>query len=190
MTVHDEEEINNAEAIRRPKFVGAPHGEVGYIDRMPTSTFRIVPLPNEIAEAAREAVRLGGRGHTIVEVNSPQAYPCRHCLRWAQPGERVVLFPYASIPAGRPYAESGPIFVHENPCEPYSTTSNYPQDFRKGRVLRAYDSADNMIDAVVVDGEEPEALIAKLFANPEAAFLQIRSVTRGCFTFKIERNPS
>jgi hypothetical protein len=108
-------------------------------------------------------------------------------LRWAQPGERVILFPYASIPPDRPYAESGPIFVHEAPCESYGATNNYPPDFRQGRVVRAYDSQDDMIDASVVEGEEPEAVIAKLFRNPATAFLQVRSATRGCFTFKIER---
>ena len=154
---------------------------------MNTSAFRIVPLPSEIADAAREAHRRGSRDHTLVEVDSPHTYPCRQCLRWAQPGEQVILFTYASIPPGRAYAETGPIFVHEHQCEPYNAASIYPPDFRKGRVLRAYDSEDNMIDAAVVEGEEPETLIAKFFANPKAAFLQIRSVTRGCFTFKIER---
>jgi len=154
---------------------------------MITSTFRIVPLPADIAHAAREAARRGARDHAIIEVDSPHSAPCRHCLRWAHPHERVILFPYASIPAGRPYAESGPIFVHEQSCEAYGATATYPSDFRQGRVLRAYDSQDNMIDAVVVDREDTEAVIAQLFANPEAAFLQARSVTRGCFTFRIER---
>ena len=158
-------------------------------ERMTTSTFRIVPLPSEIADGAREAHRRGATDHTLIEVDSPHTYPCRQCLRWAQPGERIILFTYASIPAGRPYAETGPIFVHQHPCEPYHATNSYPPDFRKGRVLRAYDSEDNMIDAAIVDGEEPETLIAKSFGNPEAAFLQVRSVTRGCFTFKIERGP-
>lgn len=156
-------------------------------DRMTTSNFRIVPLPTDVADAAREAARRGARDHAIVNVAAPHTAPCRHCLRWAQPGERVILFPYASIPPDRPYTESGPIFVHEAPCESYGATNNYPPDFRQGRVLRAYDSQDNMIDASVVEGEEPEAVIAKLFQNPEAAFLQARSATRGCFTFRVER---
>jgi Protein of unknown function (DUF1203) len=156
-------------------------------ERMITSTFRIVPLPTDVADAAREAARRGERDHAVVKVEAPHTAPCRHCLRWAQPGERVILFPYASIPPDRPYAESGPIFVHEARCESYGATNNYPPDFRQGRVLRAYDSQDNMIDASVVEGEEPEAAIAKLFQNPEAAFLQTRSVTRGCFTFRVER---
>jgi hypothetical protein len=154
---------------------------------MTTSSFQIVPLPSAVADAARQAVRRGAADHALVEVDSPNAYPCRHCLNWAQPGERVVLFPYASIPPGRPYAESGPIVVHEQSCEPYAARNNYPPTLREGRVFRAYDSQDMMIDAVLVNGEEPESVIAKMFGNPATAFLQVRSATRGCFTFKVER---
>src|SRR5436190_9559720 len=155
---------------------------------MTTSIFRIVPLPTAIADAARDAAGRGVPDHVVTEVDSPKSAPCRHCLRWAQPGERVILFPYPSIPPGRSYSESGPIFVHEQRCESYGATQSYPPDFRQGRVLRAYDSQENMIDAIVVDGEELEVIIAKLLANPATAFLQVRSVTRGCFTFRIERN--
>ena len=156
-------------------------------NRMTTSNFHIVPLPSDLADDAREAVRRGARDHALVEVDSPRSFPCRHCLSWAEPGERVVLFTYASIPAGHPYAESGPIVVHEQRCEPYGATNDYPPDLRQGRVLRAYDLQRNMIHAAIINGEEPETIISKLFANPATAFLQVRSVTRGCFTFKIER---
>src|SRR5437588_6236101 len=30
----------------------------------------------------------------IITADSPRGYPCRHCLRWAQSGERVILVPY------------------------------------------------------------------------------------------------
>src|SRR5436190_1072374 len=155
---------------------------------MTDSSFRIIPLATEIAENARRAAQNGASDHALVEVDSPTSAPCRHCLRWAQTGERVVLFPFASIEPGHPYSESGPIFVHEKSCERYTAPNEYPAAFRGGRVLRAYDKKQNMIDAVVINGEEPEAVIARLFANPQTSFLQARSATRGCFTFKIERS--
>jgi hypothetical protein len=154
---------------------------------MKPSDFRIVPLPNDVARQAREACKNGVPGHALIAVNSRNAYPCRQCLRWAERDERVILFTYESIPSGLPYSESGPIFIHERPCAPYAEMGKYPSDFRAGRVIRAYDSSQNMIDATVVDGREPEAVVAKLFANPKTEFLQVRSVTRGCFTFRIER---
>jgi hypothetical protein len=44
-----------------------------------------------------------------------------------------------------------------------------------------------MIDAAVVSDNNPEPVIERLLQNPETAFLQARSVTRGCYTFRIER---
>ncbi len=154
---------------------------------MKTSNYRVVPLRTEVAEAARRAATSGAPDHAIIIADSPQGYPCRHCLRWAQPGERVILFPFAAIPPGRPYSEIGPIFVHAEPCARYAATREFPANFRKGRVFRAYSSDQDMIDAEVVNGSQPEAVIEKLLQNPEIAFVDARSVTRGCYTFRIER---
>jgi hypothetical protein len=112
-----------------------------------SSAFRIAPLPTEVAEEARRVAESGAEDHAIIKVDSATGYPCRHCLRWAQPGERVILFPYASIPPGHPYSETGPIFVHAERCERYGATGEYPVDFRNARVFRAYDANYNMIDA-------------------------------------------
>ena len=154
---------------------------------MKASTFRILPLPTEVAEAARHAVEAGASDHAIVSADSPGSSPCRHCLSWAQPGERVILFPYAPIPSGHPYSETGPIFVHADECQRYSATNEYPADFRNGRVFRAYDSKYNIIEAEIVNGSEPEAVIESLFQNPDTAFVDVRSVTHGCFTFRVQR---
>ena len=158
-----------------------------YLSLMKTSTFRIIPLPTEIAEAARRVVGAGAADHAFITVNAPESAPCRHCLRWAQPGERVILFPYAAIPSGQLYSETGPIFVHADECQRYSATNEYPADFRNGRVFRAYDSKYNIIDAQIVNGSEPEVVIENLFQNPDTAFVDARSVTRGCFTFRVQR---
>ena len=154
---------------------------------MKTATFRIVPLPTKVAEEARRAAESGAADHAVIKVDSATGFPCRHCLRWAQPGERVILFPYASIPPGHPYSETGPIFVHVEECERYNVTGEYPADFRNGRAFRAYDANYNMIDAEVVNENDSEAMIEKLFQDPKTEFVDARSVTHGCFTFRILR---
>jgi Protein of unknown function (DUF1203) len=154
---------------------------------MKNSTFRIVPLAGEVAEAAREAAARRAPDYAIVTADSPNGYPCRHCLRWARVGERMILFPYASVPPGHPYSETGPIFIHSEPCERYASTSKYPEQFRQGRVFRAYDSANNLIDAILPNRQGPEAVIEKLLKNPETAYVHARSATHGCYTFAIER---
>ena len=132
-------------------------------------------------------MKAGSADHVLITVDSAGSSPCRHCLRWAQPGERVILFAYAAIPPGRPYSETGPIFVHANECQRYSGTNEYPPDFRSGRVFRAYDSKYSIIDAQIVNGSKPEVVIESLFQNPDTEFVDVRSVTHGCFTFRVQR---
>src|SRR5207244_1719883 len=84
---------------------------------MKVSNYRVIPLKTEVAEAARRTAKSGASDHRVVAVDSPRGYPCRHCLRWAKPGEQMILFPFAAIPPGHPYSETGPIFVHEQSCE-------------------------------------------------------------------------
>jgi hypothetical protein len=149
--------------------------------------FRIVPLKTEVADAARQRTATGAQDHIVVTANSPRAFPCRHCLRWAESAERVVLFPYAAIRSGYPYSESGPIVVHAEACQRYAATDEYPSELRNGRVFRAYNSANRIVDAKVANGTEPELVIENLFADHETAFVHARSVTHGCYTFAIER---
>ena len=154
---------------------------------MTTSNFRIVPLHTEIAEAARAAAAGGAPDHAVVTADSPRGYPCRHCLRWAQPGERMILFPFAAIAPGRPYSESGPIFVHAEMCERYGATEEFPAAFREGRAIRAYNSRHDLIAAEVANGAGPEAVIERFLQKPETAFVHVRSVSHGCYTMEIER---
>jgi hypothetical protein len=154
---------------------------------MKPSSFRIVPIRTDIAEAARRKAEAGAPDHVFVTADSLRGFPCRHCLRWARKGERMILFPFAAIPAGRPYSETGPIFVHAGPCERYAATHEYPAEFQEGRVLRAYDSEHAMIAAEVVNGEGIEAVIERFLQQPETAFVHVRSVSRGCYTMEVER---
>ncbi len=126
--------------IRCLIFVDAARSVGAYPARM-KKAFRIVPLSTEVAQEARRVAATGQPDHQVVVADSPNAFPCRHCLRWAAPGEAMILFPYQSIRADRPYAESGPIFVHQEPCEKYSEVDEYPAAFRKGRVVRGYNVA-------------------------------------------------
>lgn len=160
---------------------------MGTLGVMKSSKFRIKPLQTEVAETARRTAERGSPDHEVVIADAPTGFPCRHCLQWAKPGDRMVLFPFAAIPAGRPYSESGPIFVHAEQCEPYSKTDEFPADFRNGRSIRAYDSDQNIIAAEVVNDSGPEAVIQKLFDKPETAFVHVRSASRGCFTMEIQR---
>jgi hypothetical protein len=153
---------------------------------MTAPKFRIVALSTSVADSARKAAADDRPDHRIVVADSPNGFPCRHCLQWAKPGERLILFPYDAVPSGQPYCEIGPIFVHAESCARYHQQA-YPSNFRQGRVFRAYNKTNDLIDARLPEGEEPEAVIEKLFRNPQTAFVHARSLTHGCYTFGVER---
>ena len=153
---------------------------------MKQQKYRIVPLRTEVADAARRALAAGATDHALVTAGLSNACPCRHCLKWAHLGDQLILFPFTAVDSG-PYQERGPIFVHAERCTRYVETESYPAEFRNGRVIRAYDARSVMIDARVVNGEGPEAVIRDLLQNPDVAFLHVRSATRGCYTMGVER---
>src|ERR1043166_6384855 len=162
--------------IRCLNFVDAALGKVRLALVMKPLNFRIVPLPSEVAEAARRMAATGAPDHVFVTADSPLAFPCRHCLHWAAPGEQLVLFPYAAIPPGYPYSETGPIFVHAKACQRYKATNEYPSEFASGRVFRADTSDHRIVEAKVANGAPTELVIENLFGNPETAFVHARSV--------------
>ncbi len=99
----------------------------------------------------------------------------------------MVLFPFAAIPPGQPSSQSGPTFVHANGCERYAAVHQYPAEFREGRVIRAYNSRQEIVGAKIVNGTPAEELIRELLDNKDVAFLHARSVGYGCYTFRIDR---
>src|SRR5215211_9554886 len=64
----------------------------------------VIPLPMPLADGA-PGVR--------VTADAPNAYPCRRCLRDAEPGEALLLTGYDPFTGASPYSGPGPIYVHE-----------------------------------------------------------------------------
>jgi hypothetical protein len=44
-----------------------------------------------------------------------------------------------------------------------------------------------MLDADVVEGRAVEGLIARLFENPEAAYIHAHNARQGCYSGRIDR---
>ena len=153
---------------------------------MTNNSFKVVALPTAIADEARRRAANGAPDHKTSVVQTDHAAPCRHCLTWAKPGERVILFPYQAISCGRPYAESGPIFVHAEQCARYSSPNEFPRELRNGRAIRAYNEKNEIVAAEVLNGA-PEESATRLLENDAVRFLHVRSASHGCYTFKLER---
>jgi hypothetical protein len=148
----------------------------------------IFAMPTAEARRVRAAMR-DDFGNELTPRISDGSGPCRHCLRYAAPGDPLLLFSYKPFETPAPYQEVGPVFVHADGCDRYPNESGFPAEFsRRPLILRPYDAADAIHDSqVFAEAGAAESAARALLANPDVAYLHARSRTRGCYLFRIER---
>lgn len=115
-------------------------------------------------------------------------FPCRVTLEDAEPGEALILLTHTHQPSSSPYRASGPIFVRERAKERKAIADEIPAQLAIRLLsLRAYDEADMIVDADVVEGREAKDAIERFFANPSVAYIHAHFARRGCYAARIDR---
>ena len=115
--------------------------------------------------------------------------PCRHCLGLIAEGSPKLVFGYRPFAALQPYAETGPIFLHAEPCTRYAS-DRLPDwfAFLDPALVRGY-GADDWIrydTARVVGGTEIASACAAILADPGVDYVHVRSKFN-CFQCRIDR---
>jgi hypothetical protein len=108
------------------------------------SKFLIRPLSEEVSAELKETMRDKFGNEPKVEQAQSRRSICRRCLHRFNPGERRLLFKYRPFQKEGVFAEAGPIYVHENDCQPDAEIlKGYPNEFRElPLLLRAYTKDD------------------------------------------------
>lgn len=156
--------------------------------------FRITGLPVEpfipFFSMSDEELQTHGAHRVIAKPeDAPLMQPCRVSLRNSEPGEVSILlnFPHHVTPTS-PYRASGPIFVREGVCETAGFINHVPEQQRIRLLsVRAYDAAGIMVDADVREGTDLDAVIERMFARDDVAFLHAHNAKRGCYSCRIDR---
>jgi hypothetical protein len=151
------------------------------ITGLPVEAFRPLFGLSDEELAQRKVVR--------VTADSPVGFPCRVLLEDARPGDTLLLLNHEYQPVDGPYRGRHAIYVNERAEGPQGFVDEVPAVLarRKAISLRAFDEAGMMLDADVVPGPEVEALILRLFENPQAAYLHAHNAGRGCFAARVDR---
>jgi hypothetical protein len=152
--------------------------------------FQIAALPLEPFAAffGLSDAELAKRGARRSVADKKPGFPCRVSLVDAEPGERVILLPFAHHAVDSPYQASGPIFVREQAKEATPAIGEVP-DYLRQRLLslRAYDEAGIMVDAEVAEGRDLEAHVDRFFADVRVAYLHVHNARPGCYSCRIDR---
>lgn len=117
------------------------------------------------------------------------ANPCRHCLQLIAEGDEMLILAHRPFPTAQPYAEIGPIFLHQQDCPRYESPA-LPAWFARLQpaVIRGY-SADDRIrydTGQALPGSELSAACERILSDSAVAYVHIRSKF-GCFQCRVER---
>jgi hypothetical protein len=151
--------------------------------------FRVIAIPNSIADAVRVTQKSPGYGHpTHAEIATGHG-PCRLCLRTFAIGqERRVLFTYDAFNGTESLPLPGPVFIHEEPCARYSEDDGFPTDLRAHRLtFNAYGRGRHLRAQEYVEDGRAEPVIERLLARDDVDYIHVRDTQAGCFDFRIER---
>jgi hypothetical protein len=151
-------------------------------------SFQYLPIDDETVRAVRETLHDAHGNALHVQTSNDDSAPCRSCLRVTPRGTRLILFAHRPFSTSGPYAETGPVFVCADACEPYRANDVFPPDFRSRKlVFRAYDTEGSIHDATLAHGADAERTLAELFASDAVRTVHVRNPAWGCFDFAVER---
>lgn len=128
----------------------------------------------------------------VKQVSDGGGIPCRHCLKPVRKGDPYLTLAYSPFREAQPYAETGPIFLHAEPCDRATDSVEQAAMFKFGGkyILRGYRRNDwiNYEVAEVVDAADITQVAEKMLAREDVAYLHMRSSLYNCFQCRIERS--
>jgi hypothetical protein len=131
---------------------------------------------------------LAAQGVVRMIADAKPGYPCRVTLEDAEPGDAVLLVNHEHLPVDTPYRSRHAIFVADGAEQAARCEGAIPEQLRIRLLsVRAFDADGMMIDAEVLEGSGLEAEIARMFADPRAAYLHVHNARRGCFAARVDR---
>ncbi|MEL6169073.1 MAG: DUF1203 domain-containing protein [Pseudomonadota bacterium] len=151
-------------------------------------TLTVIPLDPDFVACVRAGGPDANGQPAEHEVSDGVGTPCRSCLRDVPAGEAMLVLAARPFPEPQPYAETGPIFLCETACTPWSGPG-LPPILRTSPdyLLKGY-SADHRIvygTGKIIAKEEIADYAAALLSKQEIAFVDVRSARNNCFQARI-----
>lgn len=126
-----------------------------------------------------------------VAISDGDSVPCRHCLMPIDRGESYYVFAYKPFASRQPYAETGPIFLHRQPCKRALCAGEAPVILDSPYyILRGYNADERIVYGTggVVARRSIVDHAIDLLANESVDFVDVRSAANNCFQCRIRRS--
>ncbi len=148
-------------------------------------------LPTPVVQTIRSGGADANGLKAELAVSDGGGNPCRHCLQDIEAGQEMLVLAYRPFPEPQPYAEIGPIFFCADECERHADVDSCPDlVLKRDQILiKGYLDNDRIAygtgKIVPTDTVDQEA--ARILANPDIAYVHMRSATNNCYFARIER---
>lgn len=152
---------------------------------------KFVPLPSDKVKELRDG---GYDAYGCVSewvVSDGEGNPCRHCLNFVPKGAAMLILAYRPFDGLQPYAETGPIFLCADECEPWSGGAIPPiLTSSPDYLLKGYTSDQRIRYGTgkIVTKDRIAAYAANLLESEEISFVDVRSARNNCFQVRIVRS--
>lgn len=154
-------------------------------------TIRFIALPTEEVAALQQG---GPDAHGQIperQTSDGDGVPCRHCLTRVAKGEPYLVLAYRPFPNDQPYAETGPIFLHAEPCPRFEDGDAIPEILteRPEFVMRGYDERDRIVyeSCAVIASDRITEDAERLLDIPRVKYLHVRARSSTCYQCRVER---
>ena len=114
--------------------------------------------------------------------------PCRVSLEHAAVGDEMLLLNFEHQPAHTPYRARHAIYVSRASKRAFDEVGVVPETIASRLVsVRAFDAADMMVGAEVLEGAHAAQLFERYLANRAVSYLHVHNARRGCYAARVER---
>jgi len=152
------------------------------------SEFIVRGIDRSITTAVRATLRAPEYGHPVHRELAAGTGPCRECLSAFTVGaEDRLLFTYSPFRATDQLSQPGPVFIHAEPCTPFTATG-YPDGLTTIPIVAQCHHMDGTIGAPTELSPGAEsATVTMLLEAPDVRFLHLRHAKAGCFIARVDR---
>tara|TARA_R110002020_G_scaffold28146_1_gene89932 strand:+ start:1510 stop:1983 length:474 start_codon:yes stop_codon:yes gene_type:complete len=151
-------------------------------------TFTFVPMDQATAAHLRHGGPDSYGNPPEKRISDGAGVPCRRCMKLVGKGEPYLIAAWRPFSALHAYTETGPVFLHAEPCDPDPVGSGDLPPFllSPDYILRGYDPDERIVYGTggVIPLQEIPARIAKLLAEPGVEAVHIRSSRNNCYHCK------
>ncbi|QFQ86279.1 DUF1203 domain-containing protein [Paracoccus kondratievae] len=148
-----------------------------------------LPLPSDHVKALRSGGRDAYGCLPERTISDGKGNPCRHCPGLIPKGAGMLILACRPFDELQPHAETGPIFLCADECQPWAGDGLPPMLESPDYLLKGY-TADQRIrygTGKIVAKDEISSCAAELLACDDISFVDVRSARNNCFQTRIVR---